>query len=310
MAMHRNAIAALVLFWFSLPAPAQVAVVASSPSLADIARNIGGEHVTVEEIMRGPENAHNVIPKPSYIMRVRRADLFLHRGLDAEPWVPQLLKSTRKAHLLYGEEGNVDVQRGIALLEVPRRGSLSRANGDIHVYGNTHYGLDPLNGIVIARNIANALGRRDPEHAETYRENLEAYSKRLVELSDRLVAAMEPYKGTPVVTYHRTWPYFLKRLGLIKVAEVEPKPGISPGPRSLAACVATMKATGAKIVIVETYNNKSNADFVAELAGGIAVVLAQEVNALPEVDTYEKLFEHNVKLLVQAFKDTSVDGQN
>ena len=308
--MPRILIAALVLFWFSPPAAAQVVVVASSPSLADIARNIGGEHVTVEEIMRGPENPHNVIPKPSYIMRVRRADLFLHRGLDAEPWVPLLVKSARKPHLLFGEQGNVDVSRGIALLEVPRRGSLSRANGDIHVYGNTHYGLDPLNGILIARNIANALGKKDPEHAETYRENLETYSERLRELSHRLILAMSPYQGTPVVTYHRTWPYFLKHLGLIKVAEVEPKPGITPGPRSLAACVETMKATGAKVIIVETYNNKSNADFVAELADGIAVVLAQEVKALPEVDTYEKLFEHNVKLLLQAFKDTGVDGHN
>ena len=121
---------------------------------------------------------------------------------------------------------------------------------------------------------------------------------------------MSPYQGTPVVTYHRTWPYFLKHLGLIKVAEVEPKPGITPGPRSLAACVETMKATGAKIVIVETYNNKANADSVAARAGGIAVVLAQEVKALPDVDTYEKLFEHNVELLLQAFKEANVQGHH
>lgn len=306
--MHRFPILCAGVLLLALYAPGQVVVVATNPGLKDITEQVGGEHVTVEVIMRGPENAHNVIPKPSFIMKIRKADLFVHKGLDGEPWAPQLLKGARQPHLLYGERGNVDIHGGIRLMEVPAPGTVSRAQGDIHVYGNTHYALDPLNGIIIARNIATALAREDPDHAADYRRNLEAYSERLRELSDRLVKIMAPFRGTPVVTYHRTWPYFLRRMGLIKIAEVEPKPGIAPGPRSLAACVATMKSTGAKIVIVETYNSKSNAEFVAERAGGVAVVLAQEVNALPGVDTYEKLFERNVELLLEAFKEANIEG--
>ena len=110
--------------------------------------------------MRGPENPHNVIPKPSFVMKLRKADLFVHLGLDAEPWVPNLLRSARRERLLAGGDGNVDASKGIDLLEVPSRGELTRALGDIHVYGNTHYVLDPLNGIVIGRTIASLASKR------------------------------------------------------------------------------------------------------------------------------------------------------
>jgi ABC-type Zn uptake system ZnuABC Zn-binding protein ZnuA len=288
-------------------APAQVRVVTSTPTLADITRQVGGDHVKVESIMRGPENVHNVSPKPSFMMKLRKADLFIHSGLDAEPWVPLLIKGARNSDLLYGQPGNVDVSPGIALKEVPKRGELSRALGDIHVYGNTHYALDPLNGVVVARTIALALTRADPLHRNDFDANSEAFAERMRTLTERLTAEMAPYRGTPVVTYHRTWPYFLDRFGLVKVAEVEPKPGIAPGPQHLTRCVETMEGHGAKVVIVETYNPKKNADNVARRVQGEAVVLAQGVRAVPEADTYEKLFEHNVGALLAAFETLGIE---
>lgn len=285
---------------------ADVRVVTTIPTLADIARQVGGEHVEFQSILRGPENIHNVSPTPSQMMKLRKADLFVHSGLDAEPWLPQLIKGARRQHLRLGESGNVDVSRGVSLKEVPTRGELTRAMGDIHVYGNTHYALDPLNGILIARTIADALKRTDPAHADAFEANYEAFSRRIGELTDRLVAKMEPYRGTPVVTYHRTWPYLLDRFQLVKVAEVEPKPGISPGPRHLSQCVKAMQAHGAKIVIVETFNTRKNADSVARRAGGRAVVLAHGVRAVPEADAYEKLFEYNIEALLTAFEELGI----
>ena len=185
-------------------------------------------------------------------------------------------------------------------------GELSRALGDIHVYGNTHYMLDPLNGVIVGRTIANALTRADPAHRNDFDANYEVFAERTRELTERLAARMEPYRGTPVTTYHRSWPYFLARFGLVKVAEVEPKPGIAPGPQHLSRCVETMEARGAKVVIVETYNPKKNADKVAGRVDGEAVVLAQEVRALPDVDTYEKLFEYNVDALVAVFQQLGI----
>lgn len=279
---------------------AEVRVVTTSPALADLTRQVGGSAVEVEALMRGPRNPHNVVPTPSLVMKLRKADLFVHLGLDAEPWVPSLVRSTRRERLLPGGSGNIDASRGIVLQEVPSRGGLSRAFGDIHVYGNTHYLLDPMNGIIVARTIADALVRTDPEHRELYSENLEALGKRLSALTDRLVERMKPYRGTSVVTYHHTWPYFLRRFSLEKIAEVEPKPGISPGPQHIARVAEQMSQEGVRVVIVETFSSHKIAERVAKRAGARAVVLAQEVYALPEVDSYARLFEYNVDTLLDA----------
>jgi zinc/manganese transport system substrate-binding protein len=284
---------------------AEVRVIATNPTLGDLARRVGGEQVRVESLMRGPENAHNVIPKPSLVMKLRRADLFVHLGLDAEPWVSNLLRSARRERLLAGGEGNVDASRGIGLLEIPSRTQLTRAMGDIHVYGNTHYVLDPLNGIAIGRTIAGALSRADPEHASLFEKRAQELERKLRALTEKLVRRMEPLAGTRVVAYHRTWPYFLERFALKKLAEVEPKPGIAPGPRHIARVAKEMEENGVGLVIVETFSDLNTAQRLADLVGGRVVVLAQEVNALPDVKTYEALFEHNVEALLAAQRELS-----
>jgi ABC-type Zn uptake system ZnuABC Zn-binding protein ZnuA len=284
---------------------AEVRVVTTSPSLADLTRQIGGEQVRVESLMRGPENPHNVIPKPSFVMKLRKADLFVHLGLDAEPWVPNLVRSARRERLLPGGGGNIDVSRGIELLEVPARGELTRALGDIHVFGNTHYMLDPLNGIVVGHTIARALARVDPEHAALFEAGVRELERSLRALTQTLRGRMNPLAGTRVVSYHRTWPYFLRRFDLEKLAEVEPKPGIPPGPRHVSRVAEQMKQNGVGLVIVETFSNEKTARRVAELAGGRSVLLAQEVNALPGVETYQALFEHNVEALLAVQRELS-----
>jgi ABC-type Zn uptake system ZnuABC Zn-binding protein ZnuA len=281
-------------------AQSEVYVVATTPALADLSRQVGGSGVEVEALMRGPENPHNVVPTPSLVMKLRKADLFVHLGLDAEPWVPSLVRSARRERLLPGGSGNIDASRGLVLQQVPLPGGLSRAFGDIHVYGNTHYLLDPMNGIIVARTIAAALERADPEHRELYSENLESLGKRLSALTDRLVERMKPYRGTSVVTYHRTWPYFLRRFSLENIAEVEPKPGIAPGPQHIARVAEQMSQQHVRVVIVETFSSHKIAERVAERADARAVVLAQEVHALPGVDSYERLFEYNVDALIEA----------
>jgi ABC-type Zn uptake system ZnuABC Zn-binding protein ZnuA len=282
---------------------AEVRVVATNPTLADLTRQIGGEHVRVESLMRGPENPHNVIPKPSFVMKLRKADLFLHLGLDAEPWVPNLLRSARQERLLSGGSGNVNASAGIALLEVPSHGELTRALGDIHVYGNTHYVLDPLNGIVIGRTIARALTRVAPEHASLFDERAQKLERELRALTEKLTQAMAPLAGSRVVTYHRTWPYFLKRFNLEKLDEVEPKPGIAPGPRHISRLAEEMTESGVGLVIVETFSNQRTAKRLADLSKGQTVVLAQEVNAVPGVETYQALFRYNVETLLAAHRE-------
>jgi ABC-type Zn uptake system ZnuABC Zn-binding protein ZnuA len=298
---------AIVLFAALMPrfALAEVRVVTTNPTLADLVRQVGGEQVRVESLMRGPENPHNVIPKPSFVMKLRKADLFVHLGLDAEPWVPNLLRSARQERLLSGSGGNVNTSVGIALLEVPSQAELTRALGDIHVYGNTHYVLDPLNGIVIGHTIEAALTRMDPEHAALFAERTREFERDLRALTEKLTRAMAPLAGSLVVTYHRTWPYFLKRFKLQKLDEVEPKPGIAPGPRHITQLAEEMKDNGVGLVIVETFSDQRTAQRLAELANGRTVLLAQEVNAVSGVDTYQALFEYNTEALIAAHRKQS-----
>jgi ABC-type Zn uptake system ZnuABC Zn-binding protein ZnuA len=199
---------------------------------------------------------------------------------------------------------------GIGLLEVPSQGELTRALGDIHVYGNTHYVLDPLNGIVIGRTIARALTRVEPEHASLFDERARELERDLRALTEKLTQAMEPLAGARVVTYHRTWPYFLKRFKLQKLDEVEPKPGIAPGPRHIAQLAEEMERSGVGLVIVETFSNQRTAQRVADLSKGRTVLLAQEVNAVPGVETYQALFEYNTEALLAAHRELNGASTN
>ena len=302
----------IALFVALMPslALAEVRVVATNPTLADLTRQIGGEHVRVESLMRGPENPHNVIPKPSFVMKLRKADLFVHLGLDAEPWVPNLLRSARQERLLSGGKGNVDTSAGIVLLEVPSQGGLTRALGDIHVYGNTHYVLDPLNGIVIGRTIARALTRVDPEHASLFDERAQELERDLRALTEKLTQQMASLAGSRVVTYHRTWPYFLKRFELSLLDEVEPKPGIAPGPRHISRLAEKMTQSAVGLVIVETFSNQRSAERLADLCDGQTVLLAQEVNAVPGVQTYQALFRYNIEALLAAHRELNGELAN
>src|SRR5476649_2529343 len=148
-----------------------VKVVTTTMDLKSITELIGGNKVLVTSIATGYQNPHFVDPKPSYIISLSNADLFVTVGLDLETgWSPQLLTSARNSKIQKGSPGYVDASEGIGLLQVPS--SLNRGEGDIHIYGNPHYWLDPMNGKVIARNITSGLERIDPSNKSLYEANL------------------------------------------------------------------------------------------------------------------------------------------
>src|SRR3954465_9100279 len=153
-----------------------IKVVATTTDMRSITELIGGNKVSVTSIATGYQNPHFVDPKPSYIISLSHADLFVTVGLDLETgWSPQLLSSSRNSKIQKGSPGYVDASVGVSLLQVPS--SVNRGEGDIHIYGNPHYWVDPLNGKVIARNIANGLERVDPADKAFFEANLQAFFK-------------------------------------------------------------------------------------------------------------------------------------
>jgi zinc/manganese transport system substrate-binding protein len=150
-------------------------VVATLPDLGKIAEAVGGAKARITTIASGAQDPHFVDPKPSYVVKLRDAELLLVNGLDLEVgWVPPLLDSARNGRIRVGGPGYVDCSRGIPLLETPT-GQVTRAEGDVHAYGNPHYTTDPLNGKIVAQTIAEALARARPADAAYFEARKKAF---------------------------------------------------------------------------------------------------------------------------------------
>ncbi len=293
----------------TLQANGKIKVVTSIPDLADIARHIGADEIETFAIARGYQDPHFVDAKPSYMIKLQRADIFVQVGLDLEiGWVPSLLEGARNKKILWGNAGYVDASRNITFLQIPRGDPAKlRAEGDIHIFGNPHYWLDPLNAKIIAENILNGLVAVSPQNESYFRKNFLAFSRKIDESTQRWLELMRPYQGVEIYAYHNSWPYFEKRFGFKIAGFIEPKPGIPPSPKYLVKVIEQMKAKKIKIIIIEPYFSKKSAELVAKHAGAVVVELAPEVGGQPGVDDYFKLFDSNINKLIEAFKEVGVE---
>ncbi|MEA2735398.1 MAG: zinc/manganese transport system substrate-binding protein, partial [Humisphaera sp.] len=263
------------------------------------AKQIGGDKVDVHSVMRGPENVHNVMGKPTEMVFLNKADLFVHSGLDAEPWRDNLLKGARNPRVMPNKPGNVDMSNGIELLEVPG-GQASRAEGDIHAYGNPHYTLSPTSAQRMTVTLAKAMMTADPANAGLYKENARKVVGEFAALHRELKEKLAPLGGLKIVTYHKAWSYFAQAFDLDIVGVIEPKVGITPSPGDIKRTIDLMKREGVKVVVVETYNSLADAKIVADAAGATAIVLPDHVNGIAEADSYQKLLRYDVEKLIEA----------
>ncbi|MEK9139149.1 MAG: metal ABC transporter substrate-binding protein [Bacteroidota bacterium] len=285
----------------SMQAGDKLKVVTSLPDLKSITEFIGGDKVDAFAIATGFQNPHFVDPKPSYILRLSKAHMFVTVGLDLETgWVPPLLNSARNASVLKGAPGYVDASENVPLLQVPT--SVNRGEGDIHIYGNPHYWLDPALGKIIARNICEGLVRLDRENETFYQDNLKQFNGKIDAKIKEWMTKMLPFKGTRIIAYHNEWVYFEQRFGLKILDFLEPKPGIPPTPSQLAKVINEMKRDNIKVIISSPYFTAESADLVARNVGGKVVTLATSVGADESIKTYFDLFDYNVGKMVEALK--------
>lgn len=285
----------------SLAQAAPIKVVTTTTDLKSITEIIGGNKVSVQSIATGYQNPHFVDPKPSYIISLSNANLFVTVGLDLETgWSPQLVSSSRNPKIQKGSPGYVDASEGVGLLQVPS--SVNRGEGDIHIYGNPHYWLDPLNGKVIARNIANGLERIDPSNKDYYETNLRGFYARIDIKLREWEAKMAPYRGSKIIAYHNEWVYFERRFGLQIVDFMEPKPGIPPSPSQLVKVIREVQANRIKVIISSPYFTTSSSDVVAKQTGVKELTLATSVGAFSSIKNYFDLFDYDVDQLVSVLK--------
>jgi zinc/manganese transport system substrate-binding protein len=248
---------------------------------------------------RGYQDPHFVPPKPSFILKLKQADMLVVSGLDLEPWLQPLVDNSRNSKIFLGGPGYVDASFGVPLLQVPTV-RVTRFMGDIHSQGNPHYWLDPVNARYISANIANGLKRLDPENAAYYEQQRQVFLKQLAARMTQWLAAAKPLKGMKVIAYHNSWPYLEKRFGLNIVSFLEPKPGIPPSPKHLQAVIQKAKAENVKVIIMEPFFPRSGPDMVAKATGAKVVVLPSSVGGAAGVTDYFSLFDRQIALLKQA----------
>ncbi len=281
---------------FATSAPLKI--VTTTEDLAAIARDIGGDAVTVEAIARGYQDPHFVEAKPSFILKFSRADLLIVVGRELEiGWLPPLINSSRNARIQVGATGYLDPSANVKILDLPT-GQLTRAMGDVHPSGNPHYWLDPGNGRVIAAAIRDRLTQLDRANQAGYAQRYADFDRRLADAERRWDTAMKPFKGTKVVTYHRSWPNFTDRFGLDVIGYVEPKPGVPPSPAHTLGLITEMKRQQVKVIIIEPYFDTKTPKQIASQTGAQVLTLAPSVGGLPGTDDYIKLFDFNINLLV------------
>ena len=299
----------LVLFaalWFAGATPSfaqsKLNVMTTTEDLASIAREVGGDRITVDAIARGYQDPHFVEAKPSFILKLQKADLLVVVGRELEiGWLPPLVQQSRNGRIQPGAEGYLDASLGAQILEIPT-GQITRAMGDVHPLGNPHYWMDPENGKRIAKELVDKFDQLRPGDRASFDQRLADFNARLDAAEKKWLALMAPYKGTKMVTYHRSFPNFAERFGIDIVGYVEPRPGIPPTPQHTLDLISEMKRQNVKVVLVEPYFDLKTPTAIGRETGAKVLVMPPSVGGVKETPDYFALFDYNINLLVNALK--------
>ena len=279
-------------------------VITATTDLAALAQEVGGDKIDVESIAKGYQDPHFVEAKPSFLLKLRHADVLVVVGLDLEiGWLPPLITQSGNPKIQPASAGYLDASQFAEILEKPE-GPVSRAMGDVHPLGNPHYWLDPENGRRVAKGIAGKLGELDPDDAAYFQQRFQDFDKRLTAAEQNWDAQTQPYRGRKVVTYHKSWPNFAKHFGLDVEGYIEPRPGIPPTPGHTIELIQQMKRDNVKVIMVEPYFDLKTPNNIASATGGKVLVMLPSVGGEKDVTDYFKLFDYDIALLKKAFDET------
>ncbi len=272
------------------PAHAALKVVTTTQDPAAITRAIGGDRVEVKALAKGFQDPHFLDAKPTFMVDLRNADLVEFVGLDLEiGYLTPLIAGSHNDKLNAGEPGYLDLSQFIAPLEVVA--AADRSQGDIHPAGNPHYWLDPENGRLMARGIAARLTQLDPAGKAAYVANLATFEKTLTEKETGWAKAMAKLKGAPVITFHKSWPYFAKRYELDVVGFVEPKPGIQPTPQHTLELIRLAQSKGVKVILMENFYDDRYPRLIQAKTPAKVAMIPNSVGGIETVKTYFELFD-------------------
>lgn len=296
----------IFLIWISMALPCLASekplnIAATQTIFADLVKQIGGNKVSVHAVASPKYNLHFIQPKPSDVRKVARADLYVNAGLDLEVWSDPLLEAAGNPRLFRGAERNLDLSRGVPLLDIPSE-SVSRAQGDIHLFGNPHFQMNPRNAQIMAASIASKLKEMDPANGNFYETNLKNFQAKLENKIREWQGLCGDCQGKEIISYHADIAYFVDFLGVKVGGFLEPKPGIPPTPKQLAFLENYAKAHQIKAIILPTYYSRTAADELSRRTKAKVVIICQGVGELPGTDDVFSFFDYNFKQISEAFR--------
>lgn len=325
--------------------PLQVCV--TTPDLASLVREVGGDRVAITVFAKPTEDPHFVEAKPGFIKALNGCDLYVQTGLELElGWAPVLLENARNGGILPGSAGFLDASTAIAPLEIPTQ-PVDRSMGDVHPRGNPHYLLDPLNGLKVAGLIRDKLSELQPADQDYFSGHHQDFAQRLGRsfIGEQLAAKyslidieklallfehgklraylegqnetallggwlglMQAHAGVKAVDDHNLWPYFAHRFGVRILGHLEPKPGVPPTTRHLQSIIAEMRAEDVPVIITAPYYDPRHARFVMEQTGAVAAPLANQPGSRTGTDDYLDLIDYNVREMAKAIQTSRDRG--
>jgi zinc/manganese transport system substrate-binding protein len=291
------------LLLVSVPAHAaqKIRVVTTQALFGDLVKQIGGEKVEVVSIASPKFNVHFIQPKPSDVRKVAKADLYVNAGLDLEAWSDPLLEAAGKPDLFRSGPHNVDLSQGLRLLNVPKQ-AVSRSEGDIHLFGNPHFQMDPRNAKMMARTIADKLKETDPDDRQLFEDNLKAFLTKLDQKIAEWKAQCGHCDGKEIISYHDDIAYFVDFLGVKVEQFIEPKPGIPPTPKHQQFLEGYIKMHGIKAIVRPTYQPKDAAEALAKRTGARVVTICQNAGEEPGTEDVFGFFDYNIKQLSEGLR--------
>lgn len=286
----------VLMIWGSIAFSRVPHVVTTYPYIADLVQQIGKDHLEVQALAPGNWDPHTVIPKPSMIAQLRKADLLVINGAQLEiGWLPPLLNQANNPKIQIGTKGLLDLSQSVELIEIPS--SISRAQGDVHPEGNPHYYLDPERIPFLAKAIADRLGELDPFSKTFYQHNFKMWEKAWEEKIKEWKNQMAPLNNTQIIEYHKIFDYFIERYGLVLVGTVEPLPGIPTTSRHMEKLGEILTTHSVRFILHDVYHPDSASKHIAKKYGIPMIVLPHDVGAVPDIHTLEDLFDEIVRRL-------------
>jgi zinc/manganese transport system substrate-binding protein len=279
----------LLLIPFSLFAHLNIAV--SYPYIGALTKAVGGDHVETVVLAKGNWDPHFVVPRPSLIAKMRRADALIMNGGQLEiGWLPPLIRRGNNPKVKPGSSTFLNLSHSVQLIDKPS--DVDRAKGDVHPDGNPHFHLDPNNILLLAQRIRDFLSSIDSEHRGIYEKNYAAFAQSWQKNMARWKQKMAGKKGVKVIQFHDNLAYFNKAYDLVNIGTIEPLPGIPPSSKHTLELISLIKAEKPCCILHDVYHSTKTAEYISGKTGIKIIIMPHDIGALESVESLEGLFDY------------------